>query len=502
MAYLPAENIRRRNDPRCSILIDKHYVLEEKLAAARKHNTQLRKRLTVGFLVITGLCSLILFGLSSFDFSAVTKPQPASSETISVKAGPEEIDSEQARETFKQMLQHYKNELESALETANVEQWNQAAATEIDTLEQNAMLHFSNGDYAEALQQIRSLHTKATATLADAQKIFEENMQAATSFFEQDRHNEAKRHIDKALLVNAQSPEAQTLQRDIETLKQILPLLNGANVARTENNLQKEHHALRQILQIAPKRQQTAERFKLLDQRIRDQQFETHIAAGFNAIKKQQTQKARQHYQKARKANSNRRELSVLFSQITEQEKTHRIQNAMSRAKQAVEQDNWQQAKTHFTQVLKDIPDNKTATEGLKRANEILALQAKLNQYTQDPYRLSDGNVLNAAEATLAQAQHVSNDSVGIKKQIQQLRSHITTFNQPIPVTITSDNKTYILIRSVGKVGTLSQKTIKLKPGRYTFEGIRDGYKSKLLPVQIPHNQNSFSIRLICDEPI
>jgi len=477
-------------------------VLEEKLAAARKHNTQLRKRLIAGFLIITGLCSLTLFGLSSFNFSTVTKPKPTSSETISVKAGPEEIDSEQARETFKQMLQHYKNELEPALEAANVAQWDQAAATEIDTLEHNAMSRFSNGDYANALEQIRALHTKATNTLANAQKIFKENMQAATSFFEQDRYNEAKLHIEKALLVNAQSPEAQTLQQDIETLKQILPLINDAKVARTENNLQKEHHALRQILQIAPKRQQTAERFKLLDQRIRDQQFETHIAAGFDAIKQQQTQKARQHYQKARKANSNRRELSVLFSQITEQEKTHRIQNAMTRAKQAVEQDNWQQAKTHFTQVLKDIPDNKTAIEGLKRAKEILALQASLNQYIQDPYRLTSNNVQNAAEKTLAQAQHVSNYSVGIKKQTEQLHALITTFNQRIPVTITSDNKTFILIRGVGKLGTLLQKAIKLKPGRYTFEGTRDGYKSKLLPVQIPHNQNSISIRLICDEPI
>ncbi len=478
-------------------------MLEEKLAVARQQSSQLRKRLVIGFLIITTLCGLVLFGLSSFDFSAKEAPaEEMPTKPISKEGVPTEINVDQAREEFKKILQQYKSELEPQLNAANIAQWNQAALTEINTLEQSAMSHFSQGDYTKALDQIQSLQTKAATTLEDAQQIFKENMQKAAASFAEDKYNEAKSHIDKALMVNAQSPDALALQQDIEKLKQLLPLLNEAKVARTENNLHKEYRALQQILDIAPNRQQAAERYKLLGQRIRSSQFETHIAAGFSAIKKQQTQKARQHYQKAKKVSSTRKALRVLLNQITKQERARRIESTMQQAKLAIRRDNWQQVKASYSKALQDTPKNKTALDGLKRANEILTLQAQLTQYTKDPYRLANNNVLSAAEKTLTQAQPMLNYSLGLKKQTQQLRALITTFNQLIPVTITSDDRTFVIIRGVGKIGNISQKSLKLKPGRYTFEGTRDGYKSKLLPVLIPYNKNSFSIRVVSDEPI
>jgi hypothetical protein len=184
------------------------------------------------------------------------------------------------------------------------------------------------------------------------------------------------------------------------------------------------------------------------------------------------------------------------------QEKAVRIQQALKQAEQAIRQDNWQRAKANFAKVIKDMPGNETAIEGLKRANEILGLQSSLSQYINNPYRLTHSNVLSGAKKTLTQAQHASGYSFGIKRQTEQLRKLIATFNRLIPVTIMSDNKTYVLVRGIGKVGVISQKIIQLKPGNYTFEGTRNGFKSKLLQVLIPHDQNNYSVRLICDEPI
>jgi len=192
----------------------------------------------------------------------------------------------------------------------------------------------------------------------------------------------------------------------------------------------------------------------------------------------------------------------VLLGQVLEQEKALRIQQAVKQAEQAIRQDNWQQAKANFAKVIKDTPENETAIEGLKRANEILGLQSSLSQYIKNPYRLTHSGVLSEAEKTLTQAQHASSYSFGIKRQTEQLRKLIVTFNRLIPVTIMSDNKTYVLVRGIGKVGVISQKTIKLKPGNYTFEGTRNGFKSKLLQVLIPYDQNNYSVRIICDEPI
>ena len=67
---------------------------------------------------------------------------------------------------------------------------------------------------------------------------------------------------------------------------------------------------------------------------------------------------------------------------------------------------------------------------------------------------------------------------------------------------VTSDNMTDIQVRGIGKLGLIHNKTIELKPGYYTFEGTRNGFKSKLLQVLIPYNKNNYSVRIICDESI
>jgi tetratricopeptide (TPR) repeat protein len=473
-------------------------VLEKRLEEARLRSTKLRKQITIGFLITIAVCSFILVSLSSFNFST---PKDVTV-TVSKEKKLAEADIEKVRDEFKDILQQYKNELEPRLQAANIERWNQNAWFEINEQEKKAMLNFSNGDYPNALNNIQSLKAKTLAILEESEQIFKENMEKAALFLADDHYDEAKLHVEKAMVVAPQSPEALALQQDIEKLQHILPLLNEAKAARAEHDLQKEYNLLRQVLQISSERTEVTERLNLLGQLIKNKKFDAHISSGFAEIENKQIKKARHHYQEAKKVDPKRKELEVLLGQLLAQEKALRIQQALKQAEQAIRQDNWQQAKANFAKVIKDMPENETAIEGLKRANEILGLQSSLNQYINNPYRLTHSSVLSAAEKTLTQAQHSSSYSFGIKRQTEQLRKLIATFNRLIPVTIMSDNKTYVLVRGIGKVGVISQKTIQLKPGNYTFEGTRNGFKSKLLQVLIPHDQNNYSVRIICDEPI
>ena len=312
----------------------------------------------------------------------------------------------------------------------------------------------------------------------------------------------AKFHIEKALVVNGQSPEALKVQVAIEKLPDLLPLLNSAAIARAENDLQKEFKCLQQVLKIAPERDGVKDRLNELTGRIQTQKFEWHIASGFDNIENKQPQKARSHYRAARQIDSKRPELSLLLTQILALEKSFRIKLAVNQANLAVRRDDWEQVKLNFAMAAKDAPENQTVVEGLRRANHILSVQARLNQFLKAPYRLAHPKVLNEAQQTVVAAKSASENSFTIKRQAIQLGKLITRINRMIPVTIISDNQTYVLVRSVGKVGVVTQKIIQLKPGNYTFEGTRKGFKSKLLNHLIPYDQNQFSVRVICDESI
>jgi hypothetical protein len=436
-------------------------VIEEKLKKARQRIGKRRIRLVSALLAAIFLCSLLVIGLSSYDFSNKKSVQAVvSPKKILVKS-----DKEKIRENFIEKLQEYENELEPRLAAVNVELWNQNAFIEIDELKKRVMSSFTNGDYQIATENLLLLQNLIKKIIKEANHIFEENLEKAASLLTEDLYNGANLHIKKSLLIDPQSPEALGLQLEIEKLPYLIPLLNDAKAARAENDLQKEYDLLQQVLSIAPDRKGVKDRLKMLAGLIKTQNFDAHISSGFSDIEKRQGKKARYHYQEAKKIDSRREELSILAGQLLELEKSIRVQQAINQAEQAIQRDDWQQAKKHFTRAAKDAPESK-------------------------------------AEKLLVQAEKASNYSFAITRQAKELSDLIIKTNRFIPVTITSDNKTYILVHRVGKVGVISQKNIQLKPGSYTFEGARNGFKSKLVQAFIPYDQNNFSVHIICDEPI
>lgn len=473
-------------------------MIEDKLEKARLHNARRRIQIGIGLALTLFLCGLLLFGLSFYHFPK-TDTVPV---VVSEKERLPENDIEPIRGEFKELLQRYEGELEPSLLATNVELWNPDVFFAMNEQKKEAMLLFSGGVYREARDNLQLLTTQAVAVLDEAKQIFKVNLEQAASLVAEDLYDGAKLHIEKALMVEPLSPEALEVQQQVEILPDLLPLISGAKVARTENDLQKEYDYLQQVVRIAPDREGVTARLVVLAELITTEKCNLHISSGFAGIEKGQAKQAKYHYLEAKKIDPERTELPVLLGQVLSLEKSLRIQRAINQAEQAVRRDDWQQAKIHFASAAKDAPENKAVNQGLRRADNVLELLSRFNHYFKNPYRLAHGGVRKEAEQTLVQAETASPYSFAIQRQTQQLRELITKVNRPIPVTVISDNKTFVSVRSVGRVGAVSEKIIQLKPGRYTFEGTRTGFTSKLVQTFIPYDQSDFSVRVICDEPI
>jgi len=473
-------------------------VIDAKLKEARHRNARRSLRLAIVLSVILCLCGLAVFGLSFIDFLEKSPGVVAVSETE--KQGDD--DREKIREEFKDILQYYENELEPRLLFIDIKNWRPETFFELKEIKKRVMLEFSNGDYQAATDNLLTLQERTLTILDQAERDFQKNMTEAASFLAKDLYDEARLSIEKALSVAPHSPEAVALQQKIDKLPNILQLLAGARIARTENNHSKEYDYLQQVMRLAPERKDIQERLMVLAELIKKQQFDRHISQAFAAVEKAKVKEARRHYQAARKTDPERAELKVLSRQITALEKSQRVQLALSQAARAIRRDDWQQAQYNFAKAIKDAPENTTAVEGLKRADAVLALLDRFNRFFSDPYRLTAPTVLREAEQALILAQEFSSFSFLVKKQASRLSELVTKLNRPIPVTVLSDNKTHVVVRRVGKIGAISEKTIQLKPGKYTFEGSRNGYKSKLVQTFIRYDQDSYRVRIICDEQI
>ena len=85
---------------------------------------------------------------------------------------------------------------------------------------------------------------------------------------------------------------------------------------------------------------------------------------------------------------------------------------------------------------------------------------------------------------------------------IEKLERALELYQTKVSVRISSDGKTAIAVRGVGRVGVVMSKTIELKPGNYSFEGKRTGYRSVLIQVNVPPGADEIEVSVICNEQI
>ena len=138
----------------------------------------------------------------------------------------------------------------------------------------------------------------------------------------------------------------------------------------------------------------------------------------------------------------------------------------------------------------------------LKTSNQIIKFKALFSIYIKDPYKLANEKNIEEIQIAIEQTRDISLLSKTLEKKRQVVTENLAKMNNKIPVDVISDQKTYVLVRGVGKVGAIEKKTIQLRPGNYIFEGQREGFKSKLVKVFIPIEQTSFTVKVVCDEPI
>nr|VFK31913.1 MAG: hypothetical protein BECKMB1821I_GA0114274_102811 [Candidatus Kentron sp. MB]VFK76171.1 MAG: hypothetical protein BECKMB1821H_GA0114242_10453 [Candidatus Kentron sp. MB] len=499
--------------------------LIEPLDNARSRDVKRRKDLILGSSAVIALCGVFIVGASLLDFSRKPVPAPESESAVRIeetriektpleeargketRAGkkPEPgpvVTGEEARAQFKKRIGKYENETAPLLAAANLDAWNRKAAAEIEGLEREAMERFQAEDYSGALARVQELEQKADAVLAEKGRAFREALENARAALDDWRYDDARRQVERALSIEPESTEALILQKRIAALPDVLPLLERAKIAQVENNPEKERDLLRQVLQAVPDHEATVRRVATLSRTLDDRAFAQHISDAYASLEKGKVRAARRAYEAAKGIYPAREDLSLLSAKLQASERSVRIRSALRNAKKAVREDNWRKARDHFLVAKKYLPNDARVVEGLARARKILSLRKALSQYAADPYRLGNGNVQAQAEKTLAQANAASQHSRALGRQAREVATLIRKMNTKVRMTVISDNRTYVRVRGVGKVGVVSRKEIRIKPGRYTFEGVRDGFHSKLIKVTVPYDRTGFSVKVICDDPI
>lgn len=94
----------------------------------------------------------------------------------------------------------------------------------------------------------------------------------------------------------------------------------------------------------------------------------------------------------------------------------------------------------------------------------------------------------------------------GLVEEIDELivkyKARLEQLEMPVSFTIVSDGKTSIKFWKVGRFRPFTRKGFTLKPGNYTIQGLRKGYREKFINFDVKPIELNQTLEVICDEKI
>lgn len=501
-------------------------MLETKLAEASRQASIKRIRFAVVLVSGALLAGLFLIGVIRFDFATLgigsgdinagtEKPEkekqvdtvqkaetakPVVTEPHSEPVSDQQL--EEKRDAFKQALMAYDTEIRPVIETPGFSTWNPVARDEILSARNDAIQTFSAGKYDPALLKLEQAAQLAAKEIGALETAYDNAFKTAFDALAADQFEAASLGIGEALRIKPDAPGALDLKARIDKLPEVLSLVDKAVTARVENDLEAEAKLLQRILELEPERKDLKQRYGDVVAQLNEQRFNRFISDGMAHVDHRQLAQAESNLKKAKLLFKSRSEVKLLEDRVALLKQELNAADLIAKAIKASSEDDYVSAAKMFAEAGKVLPDNKDAADGLKLAKVILNLKAQISQHITTPERLSALPVEKAVNQLLKDAASLAAFSPSLSAEIVHLSQLLDTYTKPADITVISDGLTSVSVRGVGVVGEKKRYVIKLRPGKYNFEGKRMGYRSKLVPVDIPPGVSAITVEIVCDEPV
>ncbi len=442
--------------------------------------------------------------------SRMTDNSPSVSEAPSPKANDSTSTADEAlpprvneaREQFKGALRDFEETIAPALNNHGFSAWESGSKALIQSKKNLAIDAFAQGAFGKALSLLGEARDRATRELSRHMEETATAVQAAEDAYEHDNHERAQENIEKAIRWKPGDDDVSALRDKISKMPALLAHLKAAEGKRHENDLDGELKELQAALNLDPDRKEAKTRERALSKRVLERRFSRAIQSGLDAVGRRDLPVATKELGAAKSLAPLREEVSFLEQKVQILDRDLQIETLLEKAALHAERDEWEGARQQYEAARSIEPENFLVDRGYRRAAEIVALQEELSNFADAHQRLASPNVAKLAQAAISRAGPLSVFSAELGKASEHLVKLISQYDRTVDVLVISDGHTSVSVRSVGRVGVTEGRSIQLKPGPYTFEGHRQGYKSKLVQVAIPPGVSSFEVKVICDERI
>lgn len=479
--------------------------VEQQIEQSRAKKKALIKKALLGCAVIlfVGVASVVLI---SFMPSVSTDVDLSVGKTETVHQPSESLSSTslspEERKALQKALSDSKQRVSELVQrVAHSKEFSEKVNVVEDELNK-AFNAYSSSNFSEVETALEVVNGSVSALNAEYENAYTAPYESALSAFEKDDISEAFNLNRVSLTTNPDFEKAKILQQRIDVYSEVQDAYEQARVGRVENNIQKQRDAYAEIVALDPFREDAKQALDAIERQIRENRFNTLLASANKAIEARDFTTATQRINEAKSLKSSSSELDIISKKLASLIAGSEQQKIESQVTLFANADEWKTVQILASKGLTSFSASPTLLQAKQDADGILNASKRLEAYQQRPERLSDNNVRNLAQQDIEKARNYASKSAKLLTQITALEGIVDKINQPRPVTITSDNDTYIKVLGVGVVGEIKRKTIQLKPGTYRVEGSREGYRSTIKEIVVSPSDNNPSVHIVCTEKV
>jgi hypothetical protein len=262
---------------------------------------------------------------------------------------------------------------------------------------------------------------------------------------------------------------------------------------------QKEYAA---ALQLDPKSASARDALSALTGQVGDLRYSREVAAALEDLRTHRYSAAATAIAAAEKLKANTPEVQRLSQQLSDVHSNERLQALRVEAAEDERAERWAEALDAYRAMLAVDETLVLARDGARRSEDRMKLDAELAGYIDKPERLEADEVRGAAIEAMARARLLTARGQRIETQLSRIGVLLSQFEAPVHVSLASDGLTHVVIYRVGDLGKFSDRSVSLKPGKYTFVGSRLGYRDIRRELQVSPSQTNATLEIHCEEQI
>ena len=437
-------------------------------------------------------------GAAALPNQAVSAPSPSQAQPPPFAA----LTLAQEREAAQDALAGFL-ELQVRLEDErNARAW---GAAELDAAKDRALAGdtlFRDEDYAGAGREYAAAVAALQALLEDADRRFDAALREGQAALAQLDERRAIEAFERAARIRPDSSRARQGRARADRVPELAALLLDADRAALRGNHDKARELLEQARGIDPATPGLGARFEKVAAARTAKRRKTLLSTAFGALERGDHNAARKEFERVLAEYPGDGAAQAGLQQTQQLRVLAEIETLRDAAREQARAGNWETALASFDAALAIDSSLRFAREGRTRLRARLALARAIDRILDDPPLLSSNREFAAARdlQLRAQADAEADANAGLAARSQALAAVLEQAAAPVPLVLTSDGATEVVIHKVRAVGVFARTELVLRPGRYVIVGSRDGCRDVRKEIILAPEMGPVDIR--CTERI